>query len=254
MIWGPAAGRGDHGDDLDDLTDEALLAAYPWPDGPWVRAMMVTTLDGAFAGPDGRSGSISSEADKRVFDTVRRLADAVVVGAGTIRAEGYGAMRAKERDAARRAAAGQAPAPVLAIVSGSLDLPWDSELFARSAVRPLVLTGCAAPEAGRATASAHADVVVSAAERVTPAFVVETLVARGLTRIVCEGGPTLLERFVADGVVDEADITVSPTFAGLSDRVSGDGVDVVRRLDLVHVIEAGGYLMNRYVAAGTPHR
>ena len=100
MITGPMTGS---------LDDEQVLASYPWPvDGRWVRAMMVTTLDGAAAGPDGLSGSISSSVDKQVFDAVRRLADAVLVGAGTIRAEGYGPMRAKPADQQRRAAAGQA--------------------------------------------------------------------------------------------------------------------------------------------------
>ena len=139
MIYGPRPGP---------LDDDAVLAAYPWPDeGPWVRAMMVTTLDGASAGPDGLSGSISSDVDKAVFDAVRRLADAVLVGAGTIRAEGYGAMRAKDRrrrGAARRPA--RRPRPVIAIVSPSLDLPWDSELFTGSTEPPLVLT-TAAPTA-----------------------------------------------------------------------------------------------------------
>ncbi|QDH11124.1 pyrimidine reductase family protein [Nocardioides dongxiaopingii] len=241
MILGPTSG---------DLDDDAVAAAYPWPEeGPWVRAMMVTTLDGAAAGPDGTSDSISSSVDKAVFDAVRRFADAVVVGAGTIRAEGYGAMRAKPADVGRRTAAGQAAAPVIAIVSGSLDLPWESELFTGSTQRPVVLTGSGAPTSARDTASQHCDLVVAPEERVTPSFVVDTLVARGLRRIVCEGGPSLLERFVAEGRLDEADITVSPVFAGLTERAGG-AQDAVRHFDLAHVIHAEGFLMNRYLAPG----
>src|SRR3954467_87 len=109
MILGGAEGA---------LTDADVLAAYPWPEGRrWVRAMMVTTLDGAAAGPDGLSGSISGEADKAVFDAVRREADAVIIGAGTMRAERYGPFRNRAR---------------LAIVTRSLDLPWDEAVFHES--------------------------------------------------------------------------------------------------------------------------
>lgn len=104
------------------VTDDEIADAYPWPDsGSWVRAMMVTTLDGATAGPDRVSGSISSEADQAVFAATRRFADVVLIGSGTLRAEEYGPMRARETDAVRRSEMGQRPAPVLAVVSGSLE-------------------------------------------------------------------------------------------------------------------------------------
>lgn len=243
MIWGPQRG---------EVDDEAVMAAYPWPGaGPWVRAMMVTTLDGAAAGPDGLSGSISSSVDKAVFDAVRRRADAVLVGAGTIRAEGYGAMRAKAADAEARAAAGQRPAPTMAIVSPSLDLPWDSELFSDSTETPLVFT-TAEPDKDALTRSrdARVDVVQGPGNDVPPTFVLETLLERGLRRIVCEGGPRLLESMTRAGLVDEADITVSPLFAGLGHAHATEGLDEVVGFELRHVLTADGFLMNRYVRVG----
>ena len=240
MIWGPERG---------EVDDDAVLAAYPWPEqGRWVRAMMVTTLDGAAAGPDGLSGSISGEADKAVFDAVRRHADAVLVGAGTIRAEGYGAMTAKPADAAAREAAGQRPAPRISIVSPSLDLPWDSELFTDSTEPPLVLT-TASPDADALARArgARAEVVQAAGDDVPADWVVETLEQRGLRRIVCEGGPRLLEAVARAGLVDEADITVSPLFAGLGSSKPTDGLESVVGFDLEHVLTADGFLMCRYV-------
>ncbi|MGA9716589.1 MAG: dihydrofolate reductase family protein, partial [Aeromicrobium sp.] len=218
MIIGPRTGP---------LDDDQLLEAYPWPDRerPWVRAMMVTTLDGAAAGPDGLSGSISSSVDKSVFDAVRRLADAVLVGAGTIRTERYGPMRGKPADAERRALAGQAAAPVVVIVSGSLDLDWHDRLFTESTMRPLVITGSQADRGRLDHAGEHCDVVVTDTESVDPATVLEVLEQRGLRRIVCEGGPTLLESFVAAGLLDEADITISPTFAGTAQTPRTSGLD-----------------------------
>src|SRR3954454_22167056 len=74
---------------LDDLDDAGLAAAYAAPRHRWVRCNMISSLDGAATGPDGRSGSINNEADHVVFEVLRALSDVCVVGAGTIRAEGY---------------------------------------------------------------------------------------------------------------------------------------------------------------------
>ncbi len=232
------------------LTDDDVRDAYPWPSGRrWVRAMMVTTLDGAAAGPDGLSGSISSDVDKSVFNAVRRLAGAVLVGAGTVRAEGYGPMRARPEDAERRAEAGLAPAPVLAIVSGSLDLDFEGELFSESTMRPLVITG-AGPDAARAAvAHEHCDLVATAEVRPSAASVLQVLEDRGLRHVVCEGGPTLLESLVAADLLDEADITVSPTFAGTAQTPRTSGLEAVAGFELAHVLQAESFLMCRYLKA-----
>lgn len=231
-----------------DLDDDGVLAAYPWPEsGRWVRAMMVTTLDGAAAGPDGLSGSISSTADRSVFDGVRRLADAVLVGAGTVRAEDYQPMRAKDPDAAVRAANGQLPAPVLAIVSRSLELNWEHPRFSESTHSPIVLTLEGA--SGMAEARRHADVIALPGESVDPAAALAALESRGLRRIVCEGGPTLLHELVLAGLVDEADITVSPTFAGTGQTPGTPAIDPVR-YELVHAMTEDDFVMLRYLRRG----
>lgn len=234
-----------------DLGDDDVRDAYPWPAGrPWVRAMMVTTLDGAAAGPDGLSGSISSAVDKAVFNAVRRLAGAVLVGAGTIRAEKYAPMRAKPEDAESREAAGLAPAPVLAIVSGSLDLDFDSRLFAESTMRPVVITGADPDPERAARAREHCDLVATGEARPGPASVLRVLAERGLTHVVCEGGPTLLESLVDADLLDEADITLSPTFAGTAETPRTSGLTAVAGFRLAHVLQAESFLMCRYLRAG----
>ena len=116
---GPAAG--------DRLDDDALarLYAYPAPDGAqaWVRVNFVSTLDGAATGADGRSGSINTGADREVFALLRALADVVVIGAGTARAEGYRRAVTRTKWRARRQAAGQQPHPAVAVVSRSAQVP-----------------------------------------------------------------------------------------------------------------------------------
>lgn len=236
---------------LPELASDEVLDLYPWPEeGRWVRAMMVTTLDGAAAGPDGLSGSISSSVDKDVFNAVRRLADAVLVGAGTVRAEQYGAMKAKDEDAERRAAGHQLPAPVLVIVSGSLDLDWSAPLFAESTVRPIVVTGNGADPDRSEVARQHCELVSLPEEKPTAARIIEMLEERGLRRIVCEGGPTLLQGVAAAGLLDEADITVSPLFAGTADTPRTPGLEQLVGFEVRHVLHGESFLMARYVRAG----
>lgn len=231
-----------------DLDEDEILASYPWPDaGRWVRAMMVTTLDGAAAGPDGLSNSISSEADRLVFDSVRRHADAVLVGSATVRAEDYQPMRAKERDRTARERNRQLPAPVLAIVSRSLEMDWEHPRFSESTHRPIVLTTEGAT--GLEHARAHADVIALPGESVAPVEALAALEERGLRRIVCEGGPTLLHEFVAAGLVDEADITVAPAFSGTGTSPRTPAIDPVR-YGLAHALTADDFVMLRYVRRG----
>ncbi|MFP8906004.1 dihydrofolate reductase family protein, partial [Streptomyces atacamensis] len=132
-------------------TLEEIADAYAYPAAtageagrPWLRGNMVASLDGA-AHHGGRSQPLSSDADMRIFGVLRALADAVVVGAETVRREGYRPARRREAFAARREAAGQGPAPAIAVVSASLDLDFSLPLFTEPLVPTLVLTGAAAP-------------------------------------------------------------------------------------------------------------
>ncbi|MEU5716782.1 pyrimidine reductase family protein [Streptomyces sp. NPDC020403] len=232
---------------LDELAD-----AYAYPDRegePWLRANMVSTLDGA-AQHDGRSQGISGATDMRIFGTLRGLADAVVVGAETVRLEGYRPARAREAFAARRAAAGQGPAPAIAVVSGSLDLDFSLPLFVSPLVPTLVVTGAAAPsDRIHAAREAGAEVLIAGeGATVDPARAVAELAGRGLTRLLTEGGPRLLGQFVAAGVLDELCLTVSPMLtAGGAQRIArGPAVAVPDRFSLLSVLEEAGFLFTRY--------
>ncbi len=232
------------------LTDEQVVAAYPWPASRrWVRAMMVTTLDGAAAGPDGLSGSISGDADQAVFAAVRRHADAVLIGAGTLRAERYKPMLARKDDAEARREAGLATAPRLVIVSGSLELPWSEPVFSESELPPLILTGTNADPAALARVPETCEVVTLAGDTLDAAAILGAMEERGLRRIVCEGGPTLLHELVAAGLLDEADITVSPVFTGTNMSPHTPGLRDVAEFELAQVLTADGFLMARYLRA-----
>jgi riboflavin biosynthesis pyrimidine reductase len=240
---------------------EELAAAYAYPSGsgpsgsgpagpgPWLRANMVSTLDGA-AQHDGRSQPISSAADMRIFGTLRALADAVVVGAETVRQEGYRPARAREDFAALREAAGQGPAPAIAVVSASLDLDFSLPLFTSPLVPTLVLTGAAAATDRIAAAEKAGAQVVIAGDGmgVDPARAVRALADRGLYRLLTEGGPRLLGQLIAAGVLDELCLTVSPMLtAGDAQRIAGGPpVAVPRRFELTSLLEEAGFLFSRY--------
>ncbi|WP_199547685.1 pyrimidine reductase family protein [Streptomyces sp. N35] len=231
---------------LDELAERY---AYPPGGTPWLRANMVSTLDGA-AQHDGRSQPISSDTDMRIFGTLRALADVVLVGAETVRLEGYRPARAREAFAARRAAAGQGPAPAIAVVSGSLDLDFSLPLFTEPLVPTLIVTGAEAPaHRMKAAEQAGARIVVAGdGARVDPAAAVRSLADLGFTRLLTEGGPRLLGQLVAAGVLDELCLTVSPMLAaGDAQRIAGGPyLPVPERLELASLLEEDGFLFCRY--------
>lgn len=118
-----------------DLDDEAILGLYEA--GPGIRVNFVTSLDGA-ATIDGLSGGLGGPGDKCVFALLRRLADVVLVGAGTVRAEGYRGPLVTGDDAAWREAHGRATQPELIVASSPLDVP---ELLASLAGRRVLCEG-----------------------------------------------------------------------------------------------------------------
>lgn len=242
---GPAVGQGREWS-LDELAE---AYAYPEVGRPWLRANMVATLDGA-AQHDGRSQTISSAGDKRIFGVLRGIADAVVVGAETVRTEGYRPARSREGLAARRAAAGQRPVAAIAVVTASLALDFSLPLFTSPQVPTLVLTGAAASaERVRAAERAGAEVVVAGdGTGVDPARAVAALAERGMRRLLTEGGPRLLGQFVSAGVLDELCLTMSPMLtSGYAQRiVGGPAVTVPERFGLTSLIEEDGFLFSRY--------
>ena len=227
--------------------DVDLLMAYRYPaDRRWVRANMVTSLDGS-AVRGGRSGGLSGPDDQQVFGVLRGLADVVLVGAGTARLEGYRALRPKPAYADLRASLGQRPAPVLALVSGRLDLDPASDLFHGGGERTVVVTSAAADANARARLAEVADVLVAGDQQVDLPLALDELAQRGLKRLLCEGGPTLLAGLAASGRLDELCLTVAPQLvAGNGPRIlAGPELDV--HFSLGQLLESDGVLFTRYV-------
>jgi riboflavin-specific deaminase-like protein len=228
----------------DAPAERALEDWYDAPPEPLLRAGFVLSTDGGIAA-DGSSLPLSGPADKAVFHALRATSDAVVVGAGTVRREDYGPVLLRRSGRAWRAAHGREGLPPLVVVSGRLDLDPAARVFTGD-VRTIVVTCAAAPPAARARLEQVADVLVAGDATVDVADAVEQLRARGLQRLLCEGGPTLLTDLLRAGLVDELCLTSTPVLLGDAPRLTGP---LPRRLplELVHLLDADdGVLFARY--------
>jgi riboflavin biosynthesis pyrimidine reductase len=233
----------------DDLSTDDLVALYAPPDRSTsrVRVNFVTSLDGAVT-VDGFSEGLSSPADMQIFGILRGWSDALLVGAGTLRHEGYGPVRLDEGRRERRRAAGLPEVPVLVVVSGRLDLSPDHPALAQAPVRPIVLTHAASPADRREALGSVADVLVCGETEVDLAPALDALAERGLTQVLSEGGPYVLGGLEAADRVDELCLTVAPVLAGPgAGRITAGVPTAAHRMDLAHVAESGGDLFLRYV-------
>ncbi|WP_155848520.1 pyrimidine reductase family protein [Arthrobacter sp. 35W] len=233
--------------------DAQLLEWYSAPAGvdpgtPWVSFNFVASLDGA-ATVDGRSGGLGNAADQRIFSLLRRHADVVLVGAQTIRAEGYAGELLNAAGQQWRRENGKSAHPAVAVVSGSLDLDPAGEFFTLAPVRPIIITTASAPAARRAALSAVADVVDAGDADLDINAVVAVLAERGLLRIHSEGGPHVLGSFTAAGRVDELCLTLSPALAGAgAGRITaGPAAADLASMELAHVLRSGSMLFLRYL-------
>jgi len=216
--------------DLDgEVTGARLRELYAVPRLPWLRANMVQTLDGAATGANGVTGSINNAADKLVFDTIRSLSDAIVVGAGTARAEGY-----------------RPTAVPTVLVSRRGVVP---ELLCDAPSGAVVMVTCAeAPALPETTELLGAEnVVVLGRDAVDLGAVRQALLERGHRSLLCEGGPQLLTGLLEVGAVDELCLTVVPGLVGGSHPRITVGPEVDRPLELVVLLEEAGTLLGRWL-------
>jgi len=189
---------------------------------------MVTSLDGAATGADGKSGSINNEVDRAVFALLRRQADAIIVGAGTARTEGY-------RPTGRP----------LVVVTHSGQLPERLRGAEPGAV--LLATHRAAPLLGAAVDELGDHVLLLGDDAVDVTALRPALAERGFTRLLTEGGPSLLADLVAAGVVDELCCTVVPRLVAGEPRRILMGPAVEAELTLTTLLESEGTLLGRWL-------
>ena len=210
---------------------------------PYLGLNMVSSLDGK-ATIEWRTKGLSTELDRRLFHHLRTQADAVMVGAGTLRAERYGRMTKSPELREKRLVEGLAPDPLAVIVSARLDLPADLPLVNEPEQRVVIATGSDARLPGMGEQVEYARVGDD-----LPKLMAYLLESHGIRSVLCEGGPTLNSYLFAAGLVDELFLTLNPKVAGGAAAltiVAGRELVEPMELDLVSVAEGDGDLFTRW--------
>jgi riboflavin-specific deaminase-like protein len=226
----------------DQIIELDLISNAP-AERPYLITNFAVTLDGR-ATLHGRSGSIGSDTDTELLVCLRTRVDAVMIGAGTMRAERYGRPVADPGKRGRRERRGLSQDPLLVIVSGRLDIPWDAPVFADRGARVLIFT----------TSEAQAPETVAEVRLVRHEGAVDLASAlaylrseRGVRALLCEGGPRLHAQLLDAGLVDELFVTHAPKLAGGEGPGLAVGLSELERpLEVAWLLEEDGELFARY--------
>jgi riboflavin biosynthesis pyrimidine reductase len=231
-----------------ELTARDVVAAIQVPDEgaqpadrPFLLVNMIATADGR-ATIAGRTAPIANRADHELFHALRTRVDAVMVGAETVRVEGYGRMVPEAADRAAREQAGLRADPLAVIVSRSLAVPGDVGLL-RAPENPVVAI-TPSPAGTLPPSAAEVRYLRGTLEDGVRALRTEL----GVRSVLCEGGPQLLGDLVRAGLVDELHLVIAPKLAGGADPLTILGGPELERLDLdlLSLHESGDYLFLRY--------
>lgn len=219
----------------------------PPGDRPWVLANMVAGIDGC-AAHDGRVGSLSSSTDAALFHQLRSLADIVLVGAETVRRERYGPVGLSPAQVEARLRAGRSPGPSIAIVTRSMNLDFTLPVLTQQDGPEAIIITCEAADQRRLTESkTRAKVLIAGDDSVDLRQALGRLRSDGHRIVLCEGGPHLLGELVADDLLDELCLTISPMMGGDPLPISvAPAAAPVRRFGLDHIAEEDGHLFLRY--------
>ncbi len=234
--------------DPGSTTIEQQLDGYrPWEqpheERPLVAMNFAATVDGR-ATIGGVSGPIGSDADTAMLAGLRRRFDAVMIGAGTMRAERYGRLVSDREQRERRERLGLPGDPLMVLVSGRLDLPWDAPLFTAGAGRVLIFTASEAepPETATSVQVVRQEGFVNLAEALR-----QLRQEHGVRALLCEGGPGLHAELEGGGAVDDLFLTIAPKLAGgEAPRILEGELPQVAELDLAWLLEEDGELFARY--------
>ncbi|OBA91961.1 hypothetical protein A5662_21525 [Mycobacteriaceae bacterium 1482268.1] len=239
------------------IDSAGLTGLYAYPEAVsscWVRGNMIASLDGG-AADNGTSGGLAGPGDRAVFTVMRELADVILVGAGTVRAENYSGALFSPAQRQARQRRGQAEVPPIAVVTNRGVFDHDARLFTRTEVPPLILTSASAVADTQRRLGSGAEVIDASGPRpdtVDPATALEVLAKRGLSQVLCEGGPQLLGLLVGRGLLDELCLTVAPLLVGgAAPRITTGPSQLHTSMRRSHLLsDDAGYLYARYLRIG----
>ncbi|NLC98637.1 MAG: pyrimidine reductase family protein [Actinomycetales bacterium] len=228
------------------LSTEEIASRYAYPPEltkPWVRVNFVSTIDGAAQDPSGVSGGLGGPDDTAIFAVLRSLADVILVGAGTARAEGYGPVRHSEIHAEVRAQVSSTATPPIAVVSRGLEVP--AKLVAPG---QLLITARSSDPDKRASLARTMDVIVAGEHEIDWPNALAQLAERGLIRVLCEGGPHLHGDLIKADLVDELCLNVATVLlGGESARIARGDAGTPRPMRLADTVTGENLLATRWL-------
>jgi riboflavin-specific deaminase-like protein len=229
--------------------EKGLVELYPREPQPVLRANFIASADGA-ASVDGLSGGLHGPGDKEIFDTLRMLCDALIVGSGTVTAENYDALRLTAPAREWRQAHGLPEFPRMVIVSRSLRLNLDQLVFTDAPIPPIVVT---TRSADTSEVSKRAEVIVVGDDQIDLTAMVAALHERGATQLLTEGGPSVFNSMIRADLITELCLTVSPLLVGGGPgRITAGAPGLSREMSLRHALSLQDMLFLRYVRGAGP--
>jgi 5-amino-6-(5-phosphoribosylamino)uracil reductase len=192
---------------------------------PYVLLSVAMSVDGCIDDASGTRLILSNEADLDRVDEVRAGCDAILVGANTVRRDNPGLQVRSPARRAARTAAGRPATPARVTLTGRGDLDPAARFFAAGEGARLVYAPAAQRDriAARLGAGPAAVEVIAAGDPLSLDTVLADLAARGVARLLVEGGGTVLAQFLAQGLADELHLVIAPVFVGDPDapRIAG---------------------------------
>lgn len=226
-----------------DHTDTPLHQLFAFPhDVTWVRAQMISSIDGACTGADGRSGSLGTPADLEFFIHSRAAADIIIVGAGTARTEGYGPVELNKHTQQQRTNAGLQALPHLAIITTTGNVPPAIRQCPRSL---FICPDTAVPQLHDHNITPEK--IISLPGNVTPLAVRSALAQQGFRRQLCEGGPHILQEWLSAQAIDDLFLTTSPKLTGGTGLRIAQGPDTEHHARVGHIIISNDTVHTRWV-------
>lgn len=235
------------------ILDLSLLPSlYSWPEKPWIRANMVQTLDGSVQDLLGSTELITNDIDKSVFRTLRQLSDVIIVGAKTVKTNKYQDIKISEQNKNLRKKLKLKDIPRLAVISNNLSIEKDFFINWKDNLAPLIYTH-KENQSKIGNFKDLAEIVFCGKNQVDLKAVKKDLIQRSFTRILCEGGPTLLNSMFQSNLIDELDLTVQVKLSHLKDPLKiaqGMLLKPVVNLKPIQIIQHEKTLLLRYLVNG----
>ncbi|MGX5771741.1 pyrimidine reductase family protein [Microbacterium trichothecenolyticum] len=218
-------------------------------DGMRVRMNFISSADGAVTLGD-QSGALGGDTDRELMQVLRAMADVVLVGAGTVRAEGYGGLKVDHGDVEWRRARGLDDQPALAVVSGGLHLDPADAFFTDAVRKPVIVTTDAAAAVAAERFESVATVMACGEDDIDLAAMLAAFARRGWTQVLCEGGPHLFGALLEADLVDEVCVTLAPRFVGGdAGRIVQGAAEGDRRFERTGLMtDDEGFVFLRYAA------